>query len=59
MFFIILLGLVISCQAQENDLSKNFNKASLASVYDGAPSTCICRANMAYFAKLFPCVYAE
>lgn len=32
---IILLGLVISCQAQDKDLSQNFNKVSLASVYDG------------------------
>lgn len=32
---IIFLGLVMSCQAQENDLSQNFNKVSLASVYDG------------------------
>lgn len=31
----LLLGLVISCQAQENDLTQNFNKVSLASVYDG------------------------
>lgn len=31
----MLLGLVTSCQAQESDLSQNFNKASLASVYDG------------------------
>ena len=31
----MLLGLVISCQAQENDLNQNFNKVSLASVYDG------------------------
>lgn len=33
--FMLLLGLVISCQAQENDLTPNFNKVSLASVYDG------------------------
>lgn len=33
--FMLLLGLVISCQAQENDLTQNFNKVSLASVYDG------------------------
>ena len=33
--FMLLLGLVISCQAQENDLNQNFNKVSLASVYDG------------------------
>lgn len=32
---ILLLGLVISCQAQDSDLSQNFNKVSLASVYDG------------------------
>lgn len=29
------MGLVMSCQAQENDLNQNFNKVSLASVYDG------------------------
>ena len=33
--FMVLLGVIISCQAQENDLNQNFNKVSLASVYDG------------------------
>lgn len=32
---IIILGLVVICQAQENNLIQNFNKVSLASVYDG------------------------
>lgn len=32
---IVLLGLVVSCQAHSADISQNFNKVSLASVYDG------------------------
>lgn len=32
---IIFFGLVVICQAQENNLIQNFNKVSLASVYDG------------------------
>ena len=31
----IFCGLVMSCQAQDSNLSQNFNKVSLASVYDG------------------------
>lgn len=31
----IILGLVVLCQAQDADLSQNFNKVELASVYDG------------------------
>ena len=31
----MLLGVLIPCQAQDNDLSQNFNKVELASVYDG------------------------
>lgn len=32
---VVFLGLVVLCQAQDNDLSQNFNKVELASVYDG------------------------
>lgn len=32
---ILFLGLVVLCQAQNGDLIQNFNKVSLASVYDG------------------------
>ena len=33
--FMLFLGLAVLCQAQDNELNQNFNKVTLASVYDG------------------------
>ncbi|MBQ4493666.1 MAG: thermonuclease family protein [Elusimicrobiaceae bacterium] len=51
---ILLLGLVVSCQAQDNDLSQNFNKVELASVYDGDTFRVYLACKYKVFCKTIP-----
>ena len=51
---IFILGLVMLCQAQEKDLSQNFNKVELASVYDGDTFRVYLACKYKVFCKTIP-----
>ncbi len=51
---ILFLGLAILCQAQDNDLSQNFNKVELASVYDGDTFRVYLACKYKVFCKTIP-----